>query len=77
MPIITGAEVLKILSRDSRYDAIHRVVWSTSGNHQYVSECLQNGAEKYFAKPTDMQQLDGIIIQLSAILQIAEADSPT
>jgi CheY-like chemotaxis protein len=68
MPIFTGADVLKILRQDRRYDAIHKIVWSTSGNHQYVSECLQNGAEKYFTKPNDTRELDSIITQLSDIL---------
>jgi CheY-like chemotaxis protein len=68
MPMQTGAEVLKILQKDSRYNAIRKVVWSTSGNHQYVSECLQYGAERYFTKPNNIQQLDDIVAQLTEIL---------
>ena len=68
MPIQTGADVLKTLQRDSRYDAVTKIVWSTSGNHQYVSECLQYGAERYFTKPNNMQQLDDIVTQLTEIL---------
>lgn len=69
MPLSTGAEVLKTLHRDSRYDPIHKIIWSTSGNQQYVAECIEYGAEKYFTKPTDIKQLDVIITQLSVIVE--------
>ena len=67
MPIQTGFDVLKTLRADSRYDQVRKIVWSTSGNSQYVSQCMQYGAEKYFTKPNNIQQLDDIVIQLSEI----------
>jgi CheY-like chemotaxis protein len=76
MPLVTGAEVLKMLCENSRYTVIHKIVWSTSGNPQYVSECMHNGAEKYFTKPADMPALDRIVGHLFALLQGPEADSP-
>jgi len=72
MPIQTGFDVLKMLRADSRYDGVRKIVWSTSGNSQYVSECMQYGAEKYFTKPNNIQQLDEIVIQLSEIFRAAE-----
>jgi CheY-like chemotaxis protein len=72
MPIVTGADVLRTLQGDKRYDAIRKVVWSTSGNSQYVAECMQYGAEKYFAKPNNVQELDEIITQLSEIFRASE-----
>jgi CheY-like chemotaxis protein len=77
MPMLNGVDVLKVLSRDSRYDAIHKIVWSTSGNHQYIDECMQNGAEKYLTKPNDISELDEIITQLSAVFQSAIVSTPT
>jgi len=77
MPMLTGADVLKILSRDSRYDAIHKIVWSTSGHDQYVAECMQNGADKYLTKPNDISELDETITQLSAVFQRALASTPS
>jgi two-component response regulator ARR-A family len=71
MPLLTGAEVLKTLKADSRYDGVRKIVWSTSGNNQYVSECMQYGAEKYFTKPTDIEELDAIVTQLSDVLRAA------
>ncbi len=69
MPLQTGADVLKTIQADKRYDAVHKIVWSTSGNNQYVSECMRYGAEKYFTKPNDIRQLDDIVSQLSEILR--------
>jgi CheY-like chemotaxis protein len=72
MPIQTGADVLKTLQADTRYKFVRKIVWSTSGNKQFVSECMQYGAEKYFTKPNTMQQLDEIVNQISDILRAAE-----
>jgi CheY-like chemotaxis protein len=77
MPIQTGADVLRTLQADRRYNAVRKVVWSTSGNTQYVSECMQYGAEKYFAKPNNVQELDEIITQLSAIFRASETSRQT
>jgi len=74
MPIVTGANVLRTLQADKRYDAIRKVVWSTSGNNQYVSECIKYGAEKYFAKPNDVRELDEIIAQIAALFHAGEAN---
>lgn len=72
MPIQTGADVLKTLQADKRYDAVRKIVWSTSGNKQYAAECLRYGAERYFTKPNSIQQLDEIVGQLEEILRTAE-----
>ena len=71
MPIKTGADVLKALQADNRYNVIRKVVWSTSGNNQYVTECMRYGAEKYFTKPNSIEQLDEIVSQLDDILRVS------
>ena len=67
MPMKTGADVLRTLQPDSRYDKVRKIVWSTSGNKQYATECLKYGAGKYFTKPDDIQQLDVIVTHLADI----------
>jgi CheY-like chemotaxis protein len=69
MPIKTGAEVLKTLQADNRFNVIRKIVWSTSGNNRYVTECLRYGAEKYFTKPNSIEQLDEMVSQLDDILR--------
>lgn len=73
MPIQTGADVLKTLQADNRYKAIRKIVWSTSGNNQFVSECMQFGAERYFTKPNNIHQLDDMVAQLDDILRTVHA----
>jgi CheY-like chemotaxis protein len=73
MPINTGADILKELYKDSRYNRMHKIVWSTSGNKEYVSECLKYGAEKYFTKPDNMNGLDAIIDELTRFFPGAPA----
>jgi CheY-like chemotaxis protein len=75
MPFRTGADVLKALQENKRYDRVCKIVWSTSGNDQYVSECGRYGIEKYFIKPNNMQELDVIISELAVILQAAETNA--
>lgn len=73
MPIYNGAEVLKFLESDGRFNDIKKIIWSTSGNIRYVNECLQNGAEKYFTKPTSIREMDHIVQQIYAILDLVPA----
>ena len=73
MPMYTGADVLKTLQADKRYNTIRKIVWSTSSNNQYAAECIRYGAERYFIKPNSIQQLDTIVGQLGEILRAAQA----
>lgn len=57
MPDMTGAEVLKQIGKESRYKDIPKVVWSTSNSHGFMKECMENGANAYFVKPSTNQQL--------------------
>jgi two-component system response regulator (stage 0 sporulation protein F) len=69
MPIRTGADVLKTLQGNKRYYQVRKIVWSTSGDNEYVSECMNYGAEKYFTKPNDMRELEVIIAELVEIFR--------
>jgi len=67
MPILTAVEVLDGLRRNTRYDAIHKIVWSTSTQPEHFKECLEKGALRYFAKPnnkTELRTLAGSILSL-------------
>jgi CheY-like chemotaxis protein len=57
MPILTAVEVLDRLQRNTRYDAIHKVVWSTSTQPEHIKKCLEKGAIRYFAKPNNKKEL--------------------
>lgn len=72
MPKQGGADVLKILQNNSKYDDVRKVIWSTSDNIQYVTECMQYGVDKYFTKPISMEQLDHIVHELCDILLFAK-----
>lgn len=57
MPEISGAEVLKQLGNDDRYQKIPKAVLSTSNAPHYVEECFKYGADKFFLKPTSFEKL--------------------
>ena len=58
MPGLNGAEILKELRRTERYNAIPKIVWSTSKSTNYKDLCLQMGAHEYLVKPSNVQELE-------------------
>jgi CheY-like chemotaxis protein len=69
MPILTGVEVLAALENDPRFRNIPKLVWSTSGNSQYIQQCLSHGAERYFVKPSDLAHMDQIVSYLTHLFR--------
>jgi CheY-like chemotaxis protein len=57
MPFLTAVEVLYRLQQNTRYDAIRKVVWSTSTQPEHIRKCLENGALRYFPKPNNQDEL--------------------
>ena len=64
MPELNGSQVLFELNKDSRYDGISKVIFSTSNAPTYINECRANGANDYFVKPTSMGDLNRIVQKL-------------
>ena len=60
MPVLNGAEVLEAMALIPKYQAIQKIIWSTSDNQAYVHKCLSNGAERYFKKPSSLDELISI-----------------
>lgn len=58
MPELTGAEILKVLKQNPRYDAIPKIIWSTSGSELYKKLCLESGANDYIIKPSSIRDLE-------------------
>ena len=64
MPELNGAEILKILKQNSRYNSIPKIVWSTSGSEIYKLKCLESGALDYLIKPSNIKDLEKIVRRL-------------
>ncbi len=67
MPELTGAEILKILKDNPRYDHIPKIIWSTSGSDVYKKKCLELGAKEYVIKPSSMNDLATIARRLVSL----------
>ena len=52
LPEISGAEILERLRPIKRFEAVPKVVWSTSNSPVYNKKCIENGALSYLVKPT-------------------------
>ena len=60
MPELTGSQLLLMITKQSRYDGIPKVILSTSNAPFHVTECMNNGATGYFVKPDNMKDLYAI-----------------
>ena len=57
MPVLSAVDILDRLQQEPRYDAIHKVVWSTSTQPEHINICLKKGAIRYFPKPNNNDEL--------------------
>jgi CheY-like chemotaxis protein len=57
MPGSNGAEILKELKNNRRYDSIPKIIWSTSRSDTYKDICLELGANDYLVKPSNVNDL--------------------
>ena len=60
MPGSTGAEILKELKNNRRYDSIPKIIWSTSRSDTYKDICMELGANDYLIKPSNVNDLTDI-----------------
>jgi CheY-like chemotaxis protein len=61
MPELNGAEILMTLQQNPRYDSLLKIIWSTSGSEIYKKRCLELGAHEYLIKPSNVNDLAGIV----------------
>ena len=69
LPEIHGDKLLEMLSRNTRYEKIPKVVWSTSNASACRQICMQLGATAYFVKPSTIQDIDALAKEMLSILQ--------
>ncbi|MEJ0079917.1 MAG: response regulator [Puia sp.] len=66
MPQLNGAEVLAILHKNPRFNAIPKFVWSTSNSKVHIDECKQNGAPQLFYQPDQPDKLYRLVKEVLA-----------
>lgn len=67
MPRMNGKEILKELRRNTAYDNIRIVIYSTTINQRDMQETLELGASDFLIKPTS---LDDLVAGLKEVLNI-------
>jgi CheY-like chemotaxis protein len=72
MPILTAVEVLARLQQNARYDAIRKVVWSTSTQPEHIRECMEKGALQYFPKPNNQDELHSLTSSILSLYRTAD-----
>jgi len=61
MPELNAAEILTEVNKHDRYNAIPKIIWSTSGADKYKKLCLNLGATDYVIKPSNVNDLRKIV----------------
>ncbi len=61
MPDINGLELISFLKSDQKYKHIPLIIISTEGSERDIKKGLSLGAEKYFVKPFDTEELKKIV----------------
>ena len=72
MPDLTAPQILAALKSMHRYDAIVKVILSTSNAPAFIYECKQAGAFDYFVKPSDLTELSTIAWRILGIATLAQ-----
>jgi len=70
MPELNGADILRELKSNMRYDKIPKIIWSTSGSETYRKLCLELGANEYILKPTSVNSLREIARYMLSICTV-------
>lgn len=60
MPGLNGADILKEIGSNKRYQNVPKIVWSTSGSEKFKNTCLKLGAVDYVIKPSNNVELEKI-----------------
>ena len=60
MPELNGAEVLAHICNQKRFNAIPKIILSTSGAPLHIDECMNCGATEYFVKPNNLADLEAL-----------------
>ena len=69
IPPLDACEILTVLSRETRYAEMAKVVWSSSAQTGHMMNCLAKGALKYFLKPNDSVELRALAGEIMDIFQ--------
>jgi CheY-like chemotaxis protein len=70
MPELNGAEILKQLKDNPRYDHIPKIIWTTSQSTTYREICLALGACDYIIKPSKVNELEDVVRYLLSMCHI-------
>jgi len=58
MPPFGAPQLLEATGPGTPFEAIPKIVWSTSGRQKEIDECLRLGAARYVVKPTTHHELE-------------------
>lgn len=73
LPELTGVEIVKLLNERRRYEAIPKVMWSTSSSPVHKSISFELGIQDYIIKPSDMASFISIAKHMLSFIKAPSA----
>lgn len=70
MPFMNGFECLRKIKNDRQYSAVPVIIFSTSNNEDDIAKALQQKADKYMVKPSNVGELFKTVRQMIDMIAI-------
>jgi CheY-like chemotaxis protein len=72
IPELNGVEIIRTLNKSERYQAIPKVIWSTSNSAIHKKLSVELGATDYIVKPSDLASFNRIAKYLLSLINKEE-----
>ena len=70
MPVVDGLQFLKMINR--KYPDLTKAALTSKDDETYRAACLSNGAELYLIKPTSINDLETVFINLNELVNLQD-----
>jgi CheY-like chemotaxis protein len=69
LPVLGGKKVLNLIKTDPQWKAMPVVVLSASSDPDDIAECRELGAERYFTKPSTIEDYLRVISEIDQLMR--------
>lgn len=64
MPRMSGYDCLRVIRKNSRYNNVPVIMFSTSSSPKDMDDCFKNGANDYIVKPSDLNNFRLVVNEI-------------
>ncbi|HEX8462333.1 MAG TPA: response regulator [Segetibacter sp.] len=67
MPVKDGFECLELLRKESKYDSVPIIIYSTSVSKSDIDKAYKHGANYFVVKPNSLDEIAGVLKKLYSL----------